>query len=367
MISGRYMSKRVGVGVIGCGSVSIEYISNMKAFDILEVNSVTDINENKARQTATEHGLVAVTARDMFEDPEIQIIVNLTTPAAHTEISLQAIEAGKNIYNEKPLAATMEDAQRILQAAKKKCVLVGSAPDIFLGSSLQVTRKLIDEGLLGEPLAATAFLASHGPEIKHPNPQFYYQNGAGPLFDLGPYCLTSLVALFGPAKRVTGSAQTLIKERTIHTGPSKGSAFQSEVPTYISGVIDFWSGLVASVIFSFDIWAANQPSLEIYGTKGSLSLPGPHKFTSQVRLHRADAQEWSEIPLPDSRHDGRGLGVADMAYALTNGYQPRANGELAYHVLDILNSLKKASESGQHILIKSLCPRPDPLGKDFFN
>lgn len=359
--------KKVKVGVIGCGDISHQYIKNMMTFDILEVQSVTDLDMGRAKAVAAQYGVQAVPASEMYADPEIQIVVNLTVPSAHREISMLAIEAGKSIYNEKPLAITREDARSILDAAKKKGVLVGSAPDTFLGGSLQTCRKLIDDGWIGQPLAATAFLATHGPEDWHPNPAFYYQRGAGPLFDLGPYCLTALVALFGPARRVTGSAKVSFAERPILSQPLYGGNIRVEVPTYVAGVIDFVSGPVATVITSFDVQGANQPLLEIFGAKGTISLPGPHKFASPVRIRQAGAEQWSEAPLTHPANVGRGIGVADMAYALTSGRKHRASGELSYHILDMMHSLMEASEQGQHRVVASgansagLADRPDPL------
>jgi predicted dehydrogenase len=342
----------------------------MKTFDILEVKSVTDIDVDRANMIAAEYDLKAVSADDLYSDPEIQIIVNLTIPSAHTEISLQTIEAGKSIYNEKPLAITRADARCILEAAQKKGVLVGSAPDTFLGGGLQTCRKLIDDGWIGKPVAAMAFFASHGPEDWHPNPEFYYKSGAGPLFDLGPYCLTALVSLFGPARRVTSSARISFPERPILSQPLYGASIKVEVPTHVAGLVDFVSGPVASVIASFDIWDANQPLIEIYGAEGSLSMPGPNKYAGPVRIRRMGAEQWSEVPLTHNANVGRGIGVADMAYSLTSGRKHRASGELAYHILDLMHSLIEASDRGQHVMVESgLCfakpferPAPIPLG-----
>jgi predicted dehydrogenase len=325
---------------------------------------------NRANAIAAEYSLQAFSADELYSDPEIQIVVNLTIPSAHTEISLRAIEAGKSIYNEKPLATTRADARCILDTAQKKGVLVGSAPDTFLGGSLQTCRKLIDEGWIGTPIAATAFLATHGPEDWHPNPEFYYKDGAGPLFDLGPYTLTALVSLFGPARRVTSSARISFPERPILSKPLYGTSINVEVPTHVASLIDFVSGPVASVITSFDIQDATQPLIEIYGSEGSLSVPGPHKFASPVRIRRARAEKWSDVPLTHNANVGRGIGVADMAYSLINGRKHRASGELAYHILDLMHSMIEASDSGQHMMVESgLCnarpierPTPLPLG-----
>ena len=355
------MTAHVKVGIIGCGNISKQYIQNMQGYDILEVTSCTDIDRTRAAVTAAEHNLNAVTADELFSDPEIQIIVNLTVPAAHTELSLRAIAVGKSIYNEKPLATNRADARAILEAARTKGVLVGSAPDTFLGGGLQTCRKLLDDGWIGRPVAATAFFATRGPELSHPNPEFYYKEGAGPLFDLGPYCLTALVALFGPARRVTASANISFPERVILSQPNYGARIQVDVPTHVSGLVDFVSGPLATVVTSFDIWHASQPRIEIYGAEGTLSLPGANKFAGPVRMRRAGDEQWSEMPLTHSANVGRGIGVADMAYALTSGRLHRANGELAYHVLDLMHAFIESADGGRHITIESTCERPAPL------
>lgn len=355
------MFDKLKIGIIGCGNISRQYLQNMQNFDILEVKSLADIDMDKAYAMAAEHNLQAVTVSELFSDPEIRIVVNLTIPAAHTEISLQAIEAGKHIYNEKPLALTRADARCILESAQKKGVLVGCAPDTFLGGGLQTCRKLIDECWIGHPVAATAFFSTHGPEAWHPNPEFYYKTGAGPLFDLGPYCLTALVFLLGPATRVTSSARISFPERLILSQPNYGTRIKVEVPTHVAGIIDFASGVVGSIITSFDIWDTNQPRIEIYGSEGSLSMPGPNKFAGPVRIRRAGAEQWSDVPLSHNSVIGRGIGVADMAYALATGREPRASGKLAYHILDLLHALSEASDRGQHVMVDSLCERPAPL------
>jgi predicted dehydrogenase len=356
--------EKVNVGIIGCGNIGPQYIRNMKAFDILEVRLAADIDMARAQWIAAEHELQAVSVGELLSDPQIQIVVNLTVPAAHTEISLKAIEAGKSIYNEKPLAINRADAQLILKTAQNKGVLVGSAPDNFLGGGLQTCRKLIDDGWIGQPVAATAFFSTHGPEGWHANPEFYYQPGAGPLFDLGPYCLTALVALLGPTRRVASSARISFPERVILSQPKYGTRFNVEVPTHVAGVVDFVCGAVASVITSFDIWDANQSRIEIFGSEGSLCLPGPNKFTGPVRIRRSNAGQWSEVPLSHNEGVGRGIGVADMAYALKTGRKHRASGELAYHVLDLMHAFIESSGQGRHVNVESTCERPAafPLG-----
>ncbi|MGA2111650.1 MAG: Gfo/Idh/MocA family oxidoreductase [Anaerolineales bacterium] len=355
------MAATVKVGIVGCGNVSNQYLHNLKTFDILEVKSLTDVDMGKAAARASEFNLQAVTLGELLSDRQIQIVVNLTVPSAHAEVSLQIINAGKNTYSEKPLALTRTDGRRILDAAREKGVLVGCAPDTFLGGGLQTCREVIDAGWIGSPVAATAFFATHGPESWHPNPQFFYKPGAGPVFDLGPYMLTALVSLFGPARRVTSSAHISFPERQILSQPFYGSQIKVEVPTHVAGVIDFSSGVVASVITSFDIWHSSQPNIEIFGTEGTLIMPGPNKFTGPVRIRRAAEDHWSEIPLSGNPQAGRGIGIADLACALIHSRKPRASGDLAYHVLDLMHAIIEASDSGQHVIVESSCERPEPL------
>jgi predicted dehydrogenase len=301
----------------------------------------------------------------MLADPEIDIVLNLTIPNAHAEVALQALDAGKSVYNEKPLAIKREDGLKMLEIARAKKLLVGGAPDTFLGGGLQTCRKLIDDGWIGQPVAATAFMLCHGHEGWHPAPEFYYQVGGGPMFDMGPYYLTALVSLMGPVSRVTGSARVTFPERTITSQPLYGKKVTVEVPTHVAGILDFASGAIATIVTSFDVWSAEVPRIEIYGTAGSLSVPDPNSFGGPVRVRRAGANEWSEIPLTHGYAvNSRSLGVADMAYALRTHRPARASGELTYHVLDIMHAIHDASLAGKHINLASTCaqPAPFPLG-----
>jgi len=349
---------KVTVGIIGCGNIFNQYIKGCRAFDILEVKACTDLDMSRAKAKADEHNIpCACTVEELLTDPDVQIVVNLTVPKVHAEVSLAAIVAGKNVHSEKPLAVTRADGQKILAAAKDRGVLVGCAPDTFLGGGLQTCRKLIEDGAIGTPVAATAFLASHGPEGWHPNPDFFYQTGGGPLFGMGPYYLTALISLLGPVKRLTGSARASFPERIA----GDGRRLPVEVATHIAGVLDFAAGTVATLITSFDVWSHHLPRIEIYGSEGSLTVPDPNTFGGPVYLRRFDEQDWREVPLTHNGTVGRGIGVADMAYALTYGRPHRASGAMAYHVLDIMHGLLDASDSNCHIQVQSTCPQPEPL------
>lgn len=355
--------EKTKIGIIGCGNISGIYLQVCPTFEILEIAACTDIDLDKAKQKADEFGISKVcTVEELLADPEITIVLNLTIPKVHAEIALAAIEAGKSVYNEKPLAVTREDGKRILESAKKKDVLVGSAPDTFLGGGIQTCRKLIDEGAIGEPIGATAFMMCHGHERWHPNPEFFYKPGGGPMFDMGPYYLTALINLIGPVKRVTGSARTTFPERTITSEPFNGTVIKVETPTHLAGIMDFANGAVGTIITSFDVWAHTLPNIEVHGTEGSMSVPNPNIFGGPVRIKRSEDEEWKEVDLTHGYEDNtRGLGVADMAYALRSGRPHRASGELAYHVLDIMHAFLDASDQGRHIEIESTCRKPAPL------
>jgi predicted dehydrogenase len=271
---------------------------------------------------------------------------------------MSALAAGKHVYTEKPLATRRADGAATLALAREKGLRVGSAPDTFLGGGLQTCRKLIDDGAIGEPVAAVAFMTGHGPEGWHPDPEFFYKPGAGPMSNMGPYYLTALVSLLGPIARVTGSARSSFPERTIGSGPKQGQQIVVETPTHVAGVLDFAGGAVATLITSFDVWAANLPHIEIYGSEGSLSVPDPNTFGGPVRIRLAKDKEWRDVPLTHGHtENSRGLGVADMASAIREGCPHRASGELAYHVLDVMAAFEEASTAGHHMAINTGPPR----------
>lgn len=295
-------------------------------------------------------------------DPDVQLVVNLTPPAAHADVCLAALEGGKHVYVEKPLAVTRADGLKILEKAKAKGLRVGGAPDTFLGGGLQTSRKLIDDGWIGEPVAATAFIMGPGHERWHPDPDFYYQPGGGPLFDMGPYYITTLISLMGPVRRVTGSAKISYPERIITSQPRRGEIIKVNTPTHISGVLDFANGAAGTLITSFDVWHHTLPHIEVYGTEGSLQVPDPNTFGGPVRLRRKGDTEWREMPLTHTYTENtRGIGVADMASAIINGRPHRANGDMTLHVLDILHGILEASEDGKHIHLTTTCDRPAAL------
>ena len=363
----------VKAAVIGCGNISDIYLQNAAKWDILNLVACANRTLPRAQSQAEKFNVPqAKPIADVLADPDIELIINLTTPDVHGEIGLAALRAGKSVYNEKPLAISREDGLLLLKEAEMRGLLVGCAPDTFLGGGLQTCRQILDAGEIGEPVAAQAFMLIQGPEAWHPNPGFLYEVGAGPLFDIGPYYLTALISLLGPIRRVTGSARKTYPERVIGSGPNQGAKFPVETPTHIASILDFAGGPVATLITSFDVavsagaainlYDVGGALLEIQGTKGTLCLPDPNMFDGPVKIRRLGEREWREAPLTHTHTaNSRGIGVADMAYALRNGRPHRANGELAYHVLDVMHGILEASASGRHIEISSNCERPSPL------
>lgn len=374
----------VNVGIVGSGYISEIYLTNLTTrFDNVRVVAVADLMIERAEAQAAKYGVGAMPVEAMLADPEIELIVNLTVPLAHAEVALAAVRAGKCVYNEKPLTASREDGRRLLDLARERGVLVGGAPDTFLGGGLQAGRKLIDEGAIGTPIAASAYMFTRGHERWHPDPAFYYQPGAGPMFDMGPYYLTALVTLLGPVRRVGSTAGVSFPERRITSQPKFGEMIPVNTPTHIVAGLDFEEGAIASVITSFDLYDTTHSTLVVYGSEGTLRLPDPNVFGGPLSLLRSPeantAQDplfqegkapgqpareptWEDVPLTHGFTDNsRGLGVSDMARAIREGHAPRANGELAYHVLDIMHATLESSERGEHIMIDSTVERPAPL------
>jgi predicted dehydrogenase len=351
------------VGIIGCGKISPAYFKGCTPFDRIKIAAVADMNRDVAAARAKEFNVPRVLGVDeLLRDPDIDIVLNLTIPKSHAPINLQAVHDGKHVYVEKPFALNMTEARDVLQAAQAKGVRTGSAPDTFLGGGIQTCRKLIDDGAIGQPVAATAFMVGRGHEHWHPSPAFYYQPGGGPMFDMGPYYITALVNLIGPVKRVTGSTAKSFPTRTILSQPLAGQKIAVEVPTHYAGVMDFACGAVGTIIMSFDVFGGhNLPRLEIYGTEGSLMVPDPNTFEGPVKLRRRGETEFREIPLTHSDKVGRGYGLADMAQGILTGRPHRCSGELATHVLEVMSAFEQSSTTGQHVILTTTCQRPESL------
>ena len=350
------------LGIIGCGNISSAYVTGCGLFDFLRVAAVADVAPEVAQAKAAEHGLAcAGSVEALLADPDIDIVINLTTPAAHAAVSLAALAAGKHVYSEKPLAVARADGRAVLDEAAARGLRVGGAPDTFLGGGLQTCRKLIDDGAIGQPVAATAFMLGHGPESWHPNPGFFYKQGAGPLFDMGPYYITALIHLLGPVARVAALARASFAERVVTAAARRGERLPVEVPTHVAGTLAMAAGPLATMITSFDVWGHTLPRIEIYGSEGSLSVPDPNTFGGPVRLLPAGSREWQDVALSHSDAVRRGVGVADMAGAIREGRPQRAAGEMAYHVLDVMHSFYDSSAEGRAVAVSSTCAQPAAL------
>jgi predicted dehydrogenase len=362
------------IGMIGCGNISDAYLRGAARSRHVRVKSVADIRADAAVAKAGEYGVGAVAIDDLLADTDIAIVVNLTTPAAHAPVSLQIIEAGKHVYLEKPLATRFAEAKPVIQAAAAKHLRVGCAPDTFLGAGHQACRYAIDSGRIGIPVAGAAAVLSHGMEHWHPNPAFFYQHGGGPIHDLGPYYVTQLVNLLGPVVRVAAEASTAFKTRTITSEPLAGQAMTVEVPTTVNGALAFASGANVTLSHSWDVWKHRRVPLEIYGSEGSLLVPDPNFFGGEPMVSHRDG-DWT--PLDITAHpfgipnrtarsgarvaDYRIIGLLDMAAAIRNDRPHRANGALALHVLEVLDAFERSSLEGRHIVIETLCDRPEKL------
>jgi predicted dehydrogenase len=353
------------VGIIGCGNISPIYFQSGQTFDAIDVVACADLDMDKARARGEEFGARAVTVEQLLGDPNVDIVMNLTIPAAHYEVALQCVRAGKHVHNEKPLCLTREEAATLLSEAEANGVRVGGAPDTFMGGGHQTCRKLIDDGAIGRPTAGAAFMLGHGHETWHPNPEFYYKPGGGPMFDMGPYYLTALVNLLGPIARATGCVNRAFEQRTITSEPRYGETIDVEVPTHVSGLMDFQNGAVVSITTSFDVWAADAPLIQIWGTEGSLICPDPNGFGGEVKLYTAEKGQWETVELTHAyTENSRGIGVADMALAIEEGREQRPNGRLAAHVLDAMHAFHDASAEGRHVPMTFECDRPDALAPD---
>lgn len=355
--------RKLKAGIIGTGNISGIYFQNGRSFEAMELVACADLDVERAKKQGEKHGVRGCSVEELLADPEIEMVINLTIPAAHAAVNRQALEAGKHVYVEKPFAVTREEALEVLQLAESKGLYVGSAPDTFLGGGIQTCIKLIEDGWIGTPIGATAFMICGGHESWHPSPAFYYEKGGGPMYDMGPYYLTALVAMLGPITRVTGSAAISYPERTITSQPLHGQKVTVDTPTHIAGIMDFASGAIGTLLTSFDVKGGSTlPRIEVYGSGGTLLVPDPNGFGGEVKIWRAGSNEWSAIPLAFGyESNARGVGAADMAKAILTGREHRASGELGYHVLEAMHGFHDASEQGVHYWMKSSCERPKPL------
>ncbi|WP_421981770.1 Gfo/Idh/MocA family protein [Roseibium sp.] len=373
------------VGLIGCGRISDIYLKNCAAFDGLEITACASLDIGESRAKAAQHGVPkACEPAELLSDPDIDCVLNLTIPAAHADICRMALQSGKHVYSEKPFVTNLNDGREILELARTRGLLVGNAPDTFLGGRWQTVRKLLDSGVIGAPTGVSAFVPTHGVERHHPNPDFYYQEGGGPLLDLGPYYLTAMVFLLGPITRVAGMARKTFPERMIENGPRHGAMMPVEVDTHCLSMFEFDSGVIGQMMVSFDVWESETPRLEIYGEDGTICIPDPDPgdganiFAGPVWYRTRAESRWTMRPRPEApaewcvaeidhgyNWDARGIGLLDLAYAVRDGRPPRASGAMAYHVCEIMQGMLRSPEIGAFVNISSRCDVPDPLPQNF--
>jgi predicted dehydrogenase len=359
----------VKVGVVGCGNISDQYFANAAGFPILEVSAVADLDRAKAEAQAAKYGVPRVLGvEELLADPDVEIVLNLTIPQAHVPVGRQALAHGKHTYAEKPLGLDRAEARMMLDEAAARRLRVGCAPDTFLGAGIQTARKVIEDGMIGVPVAATAFMMGRGHESWHPSPEFYYAPGGGPMFDMGPYYLTALLNLLGPITRLTVSASIAIPERTITSQPKHGRRITVETPDHIAGTLEFAQGAVATIITSFAVHQApydGEFPITVYGTEGTLKVPDPNGFDGRVQLWRGGA--WEDVPPAFVTGYGRMVGVADMAYAVRSGRPHRASAAQAYTVLDAMQGFLDAARTGAAYTLTTPYERPAamPAGLPF--
>jgi len=347
------------VGLIGCGNISGEYMLSLQQYPkLLQVAACADQDGNRAAAFSQRYSVPALTPAALLQQENIDLILNLTPPAAHFRVSLSAIMSGKHVYSEKPLAISLEEGVQLLDAAQKQGVLLGCAPDTFLGEGYQTCRTVLMNGALGDPVAASAFMMCHGHEDWHPAPDFYYKAGGGPLFDMGPYYLTALVYLLGPVRRVTAFAGAAFPERTVTSMPGEERRIAVETFTHYTISLELGGGVLVSMSMSFDIWHSSLPHLEIYGSRGTLFCPDPNTFEGPVRLITADGC-LEELRLSSAYHAGRGAGLLDMVHALQQKRAPLVSAGLALHVLEVMTAVETSARSGQAVAIQSRTALPD--------
>ena len=347
----------VGVGVVGAGTISEQYLANMATFPDLDVRFVADLHPDVARRQADRFGVAeSGTVEQLLAHDGVELVVNLTVPAAHAEVASAALAAGRHVWNEKPITADMAAGLALIAQADAAGLLLGAAPDTFLGPGLQTARRMIEAGAIGTPLTASVVMQYGGPHRWHPNPGFLYGPGAGPLFDMGPYYLTALSQTFGAVTRVAARGTSAGPTRIVGTGPRAGEEIAVAVPTYVAALYDFESGGVAQATFSFDSPLKRMGVVEIAGTEATIAAPDPNNFTGEVRLNRG-VDDWEPVPVTGAE-GGRGIGAVDMARAIRTGEPHRANGRLALHVLDTMFATAASIETAAFVPVGT---RFDPI------
>jgi predicted dehydrogenase len=367
------MNRKLGLGIIGCGNISTTYFSLAPLFQGIEVRACADINPVAAKAQARRFDVRADTVDGVLAADDVDIVVNLTIPAAHHEISRRALDAGKHVYSEKPFVLDVKDGLDLKRRAAKKRLRVGSAPDTFLGGAHQLARHLIDTGKVGKIIGGTCYVMSHGMEHWHPNPDFFFQPGAGPVLDVGPYYIANLVQLIGPVKRVGALVSTPQKVRTISNGPRNGERVPVGTPTTIHAVMEFANGAVVTLNASWDVWSHGHAPMELYGEEGTLYVPDPNFFGGVVRFTQGPKlikklPRWDHpFGVPNQKHANgmlanyRTVGLADMALAIAQDRPHRCSLEVSLHAVEVMTAILRSGEAGKFVAIQTTCERPAEL------
>lgn len=360
--------EKVKIGIIGCGNISGIYMENItKLFTNLSLYAVCDLDEEKTKAAAEKYNIPHIyTYEEMLNDLDLSVILNLTTPKSHYSICRDILAAGKNVYVEKPLSLNLNEGKELVALAREKGLLLGCAPDTFLGAGIQTCIRAIQDGYIGDVVGATGFMMCHGHESWHPDPEFYYETGGGPMFDMGPYYLTALVSMIGPVAEVAGMNEKPFATRTITSDKKFGKVIPVEVPTHVTGLLRFRNGAIGNIITSYDVWGSSLPRIEIYGTRGSLIVPDPNCFDGQVMIKQYFSKDFEPLPLSSLYSmNSRGAGLSDMADCVSKGTgDHRASGELACHVLDIMSSLHVSQNEKRFISLSTTCEMPKLLPLD---
>ncbi len=368
------MARELGVGIIGCGNISTTYFSLAPLFKGLKVLACTDLNMNAAELRAEEYGVKAQPMDELLANDELDIIVNLTIPDAHYAVSKRILEAGKHVYSEKPLVLSLEAGEDLRKLSKEKGLSVGCAPDTFLGGSHQLARKYIDEGGIGRVTSGTCHVMSPGMEMWHPNPDFFFLPGGGPILDLGPYYIANLINLIGPVKRVAALTSMASETRTITSQPREGEVIPVKTPTNIHALLEFQNGATITLSASWDVWSHRHGNMELYGTEGSLFVPDPNFFGGVVEAsgRNKDIQpleNWNHpFGINNQEHANgpranyRTAGLADMAVAILEGRDARCSLDRALHGVDVMTAILKSGEIAEFVTLSTTCTQPAALG-----
>lgn len=357
--------KKYRAAIVGCGVIADQYIANAQRVysDYFEITALTDLDVHKAEAYGEKYGIALCGLPELaYESREIDLIINLTVPNAHEEVTVRALESGKHVYTEKPLATSREGMQHILETAKRTGLRVGCAPDSFLSAPSQTAKKALEEDWIGAPVGANAICAMRGNEYWRPDADFFYHKGAGPMMDMAPYYLNLFVSLLGSVDAVSTMSKITWPERTIKVAPRRGEKIQVEVPTYVSTALRFKSGVIATFVNSFDIWGTQQPYMEIYGEKGTMVIPDPNRYSGEVLVRRFSDHTWRPLPQFVEYADyGRGIGIVDMIQSIEADVPHRASAELAYHTTDVILAMDEAGEAHRELTITTSAEQPSGL------